>query len=412
MRLHSAYPYWMIRDGLKRSYPTLREDIRADVAVIGAGITGALVGHALCEAGLDVVLVDKRHVAHGSTAASTALLQYESDVPLFQLEQLYGRRVARRCYQLCSEALDRLGALCATLDDVGFEPHPSLWYATYRKHVTTLLLPEYAARRAAGFDVSLLEEAEIADKFGFKASGAILSRKGAQVDPYRLTHQLVERIAGKGARVYESSGVESIAASQRQVAVRMQAGCTLTAKYVVVATGYEAEAQLPRPVGSMYSSYALVSKPLPAREPWYQSALLWETRRPYHYLRTTPDRRIIIGGRDEPFYSPARRDALLRRKTRELLKDFARMFPDLPIEADFWWAGTFTETDDGLPYVGPCDHRRVLYALGYGGNGTAFSMVAAGLLRDRILGIANVDADIFGFDREAAPPALAPRRRA
>jgi glycine/D-amino acid oxidase-like deaminating enzyme len=66
---------------------------------------------------------------------------------------------------------------------------------------------------------------------------------------------------------------------------------------------------------------------------------------------------------------------------------------------DFWWAGTFAETKDGLPYVGPFDHKRVLYALGYGGNGITFSAVAANLLRDRILDVRNPDAEIFSFDR-------------
>jgi glycine/D-amino acid oxidase-like deaminating enzyme len=400
MRLHSAYPFWMISEGLAHSYPTLRENLKTDVVIIGAGITGALVGHALCEAGLDVVLVDKRHVAHGSTAASTALLQYENDVPLFQLEQMYGTRKARRAYQLCSEALDRLGKLCATFaGDVGFEPHPSLLYATYKKHVPEILQPEYAARLAAGFDVRLLGEQEIAEQFGFRAPGALLSRQGAHVNPYRLTNHLLENISTMNGRIYELSAVAAIESSQRQVRVLMQDGNVVTAKYVVVAAGYEAESFLPRPVGTLHSSYALISKPLPQKQHWYRNALLWETHQPYHYFRTTADQRIIVGGRDEPFYSPEKRDALLRRKSGELLEDFLKLFPHIPFEPDFWWAGTFAETEDGLPYIGPCDHKRVLYALGYSGNGITFSTIAADLLCERILGRKHPDAELFGFDR-------------
>jgi glycine/D-amino acid oxidase-like deaminating enzyme len=399
MRLHSDYPYWMIKEGIAHSYPTLREDLRTDVAVIGAGITGALVGHALCKAGLDVVLLDKRHVAHGSTSANTALIQYETDTPLFLLEQKFGKRMAVRSYELCSEALDELGRLCRKLGDVGFEKHPSLWYATYKKHVAEILEPEYAARQAAGFNVSLLNEAEIEEKFGFSAPGGILSRQGAQVNPYRLASHLFEKIIAMGGRIHESTTVDSVEPSAKQVVLGTSDGCTITAKYLVVAAGYESNAFLPIDVGTIYSSYAIISKPLAERVPWYQNALLWETHCPYLYIRTTPDGRIIIGGRDDLYESVAKRDAVLKRKSRELQADFNKLFPHIPFEMDFWWAGTFADTKDGLPYVGPCNHKRVLYALGYGGNGITFSAIAAALLHDRILGLKNPDQDIFKFDR-------------
>ncbi|MGP1609772.1 MAG: NAD(P)/FAD-dependent oxidoreductase, partial [Burkholderiales bacterium] len=397
--------YWMIKEGLGRSYPTLNENLRADVVIIGAGITGALVGHVLCEAGLDVVVVDKRHVAQGSTSANTALLQYEADTPLFTLKQQYGERMAVRAYELCGAALEDLGGLCRRLGNVGFEQHPSLLYASYKKHVANILEPEFAARHAAGFDVRWLAQAEIEDKFGFSAPGAILSRQAAQVNPYRLASRLFDRITAMGGRIRESTTVEVVEPSTRQVLLHTSAGYTITAKYLVVAAGYEAQAFLPIPVGTVHSTYAIISKPLATRQQWYKNALLWETRSPYHYFRTTSDRRIIVGGRDEPFYSPAKRDALLRRKSRALQQDFRKLFPHIPFEMDFWWAGTFADTGDGMPYVGPCDHRRVLYALGYGGNGITFSAIAAGLLHDRILGHKNQDADIFGFERKPLPNA-------
>ncbi|MDE5889829.1 MAG: FAD-binding oxidoreductase, partial [Bacteroidales bacterium] len=82
MRLHSGLPYWIIKDQLYDYYNPLREDIYTDVAIIGAGITGALAAHALCKAGLECCVIDRRSIATGSSAASTALLQYEIDTPL------------------------------------------------------------------------------------------------------------------------------------------------------------------------------------------------------------------------------------------------------------------------------------------------------------------------------------------
>src|SRR5687768_16836387 len=108
MNLHSDYPFWMISGGLHQSWPVLRKKIKADVLVIGGGITGALITTALCNAGLDVVLVEKRHIGHGSTAASTAMLQYEIDTPLYELIEQRGEAAASRSYELCHAAIDQI----------------------------------------------------------------------------------------------------------------------------------------------------------------------------------------------------------------------------------------------------------------------------------------------------------------
>lgn len=73
-----------------------------------------------------------------------------------------------------------------------------------------------------------------------------------------------------------------------------------------------------------YKNGAIVSKPMPEKkELWYGNALLWESARPYLYLRTTEDHRVLIGGKDEMFQSAIKRDKLLNRKSRELKRRMA-----------------------------------------------------------------------------------------
>ncbi|MER3462414.1 MAG: hypothetical protein C4342_05345, partial [Armatimonadota bacterium] len=85
MDLHSGQAFWPIQNGLLRVYPPLARDERCEVAVIGGGITGALVAYHLVQAGLETVVLDRRDVGMGSTAASTALLQYAIDTHLTDL---------------------------------------------------------------------------------------------------------------------------------------------------------------------------------------------------------------------------------------------------------------------------------------------------------------------------------------
>ena len=64
------------------------------------------------------------------------------------------------------------------------------------------------------------------------------------------------------------------------------------------------------------------------------------------------------------------------------------------------WAGTFAQTRDGLPYIGSTPQfPRGYFALGYGGNGITFSLVAARMMRDLFLGKENRDAEVFRFGR-------------
>ena len=88
MDLHSGLPYWIVKNEFFDLYNPLRKNYKIDVVIIGSGITGALVAHELCEAGISCALIDKRTIATGSTAASTAQLQYEIDTPLCKLVDL------------------------------------------------------------------------------------------------------------------------------------------------------------------------------------------------------------------------------------------------------------------------------------------------------------------------------------
>jgi glycine/D-amino acid oxidase-like deaminating enzyme len=75
--------------------------------------------------------------------------------------------------------------------------------------------------------------------------------------------------------------------------------------------------------------------------------------------------------------------------------------PSVEPETAFTWAGTFGETRDGLPYIGPMPScPQALYALGYGANGITFGAVAAQILRDMCLGQPNDDAYLFRLNRE------------
>jgi glycine/D-amino acid oxidase-like deaminating enzyme len=174
------------------------------------------------------------------------------------------------------------------------------------------------------------------------------------------------------------------------------------AKQLVIACGYESQQYLPKKIEKLYSTYSIISEPLYTKDFWHQNALIWETANPYLYMRPTADQRILVGGKDDAFYNPSKRDANLPRKTKQLENSFSKLFPHIPFRTDFAWAGTFASTKDGLPYIGSIPERpHTWFALGFGGNGITFSLIAAQIISDLLSGKNNANSKLFTFDRSA-----------
>jgi glycine/D-amino acid oxidase-like deaminating enzyme len=400
MKLTGGDPFWSVRNGLLATYPPLGGDVVCDVAVIGGGITGALVAFHLVQAGVSTVLLDKRDIGTGSTSGSTGLLQYEVDVPLRQLIKQVGTRRAGRSYLLCRDAVEKICSLVEKFDlRCDLRSRPSLFLARSEGEIAGLQ-EEHRLRKRLGIKVDFWDRHQIEKHYPFSRPAALFSEAGAEVDPHRFTQGLLSVASGKGLRIFDRTNVTKFLPNGRGIDLVTETGCTVKARRVVVAAGFESQKYLTRQFGQLKSTFALISEPVPNLRDWYRRSLIWETGTPYLYLRTTGEDRIIVGGEDMEIVSAASRDRLIPAKTQILQRKFKALFPEIKFEVAFSWAGTFSSTKDGLAYIGT--HRSLphaYFALGYGGNGITYSLIAAEIIRDHFLGRRNPDAAIFSFNR-------------
>lgn len=403
MDTKSGYPFWVIKNGLLPSFPRVESDQRCDVLVIGGGITGALIADELSRHGYDVVVIEQRDIGWGSTAASTALIQYEIDVPMTALAKRYDEATAGLAYTSCVEAVEELGVLSRSLRDVGYQRTKSIYLASAMRDLP-LLENERELRRRYRIPSHLVDKHALAAQFGMRAPAALVTPIAAVIDPYRFTCRLFGRLHRRGVRIFDRSTIAHLSTTSRSVTARTKAGVEIRAGHVVLAMGYAAQHWLTKRVANNRSTYAFVSDPLPAADlAAVAKGVFWETARPYHYLRTTVDHRLLVGGEDERTDNPARRDRRVHSRADALQRYARRLLPALEIEQAFAWAGTFAETRDGLPYFGAHPQRgdRVLFAMAYGGNGITYSVLGAPLLRALIEKRPHRLRALYAFDRGA-----------
>ncbi len=400
MRLRSNEPFWLVKDGLLHTYPSLRHDIDCDVLIVGSGITGALVAHACVEVGFDTVLIDKREIAHGSTSATTSMLQYEIDVPLHQLIPQVGQFGAEGAFKGCREAIDRIERLVKTVGhSCGFERKMSLYFANDDDGIA-MLKQELQTRKDTGFAVEWVDETFVRETYGLDALGGILSQDGASVDAFELAHRLLHWNEKRGLRVFDRTELASSESHGTGLHIQTDTGCRIHAHHLVFCTGYESQAMIPEKIVTLKSTYACVSETdVPLKDAAFDT-LFWNTDDPYLYFRTTDDRRLLIGGGDNRFKNPSQRDGHLDKAETMLVEAAERLFPSLTFISDFRWAGTFGETTDGLPYIGPHpDMHQTYFVLGFGGNGILFSVMGMDILVAALRGEEHPMAHYFRFGR-------------
>lgn len=399
--LHSGRSPWSSGvEQLPRA--SLNENQRCDVVVVGAGITGALAAEHLTRRGLAVCIVDREQPGFGSTAASTAMVLWELDQPLRKLSIGKGFEPAANVLRQCVAAVDGLLHL---VGDGGIDccarVAPSLYLAAGDVGVRELQ-EEHMLRSRAGLPGHFLDHRALLSRYGIAREAALLSPGSADLDPVRLTRGLLAIAVHRGARLIDGY-VSDYDSSAKEAAVELDNGRVISAPWVVLATGYIMPEFVRSDLHRLASSWAICTPPQAEAALWPEHALIWEASEDYHYLRTTPDRRIIIGGEDESdVVEPEQRDRLIAAKSDMLLAELRRLRPQVAPVADYAWTGAFGQTVDGLPLIGRIPQRpRMLAAYGYGGNGITFSYLASRVIADIMDGNEQPWFDELSFARDA-----------
>ena len=337
-------------------FQPLDRDIRADVLVIGGGLTGLLCAHELTQAGMDCVLAEAGRLCGGVTKNTTAKLTVQHGLIYHKLLKKFGLERTRAYLDANRAALKRIRELCQDIP-CDFEEKSNYVYSLDSRRE---LDQEMAALAKLGCSAALVSETALP----FPVAGAVRFDHQAQFHPLKFAAKIAE-----GLTIYEHTRVLEVKTGQA-----ITEGGTIKADHIVVATHFPFLNKFGCYWLKLYQSrsYALALEGAPDLDGMYVDASgKGLSFRGYDGL-------LLLGG--GAHRTGAQGDGWTG------LEDFARRhWPDA--RSVCRWAAQDCMTLDGAPYIGPYSPRLPgLYAAtGFNKWGMTSSMVAASLITDLIL---------------------------
>lgn len=347
-------------------------------------------------------MLDKNTPAGGSTRACTAIIQYELDTPLRELVSRIGLPAADLVTKNCRDAVKKIYSISQSLPlSVKCFKRPSLYIASTKGDAEEIR-SEYDLKKALGLDCELLDKQDIAARYPWEAPLGLYHHEALELDPVELTLCLLEDAVVRGLRLSAPVKIRSIEPSQTHVTLKTNEGTQIRCSRLIIAAGYETYYHLPKRNGKLSSSYAAATAPNFPITGWHDHAVVWETARPYHYLRRTADERIIIGGRDKPFQNEWLRDLLLPLERFRLREKLRGMMGNDSLSFSHTWCGTFAESDDGMPFMGAYPNEpKIFHIFASGENGVTFAALAPQLVGAWIANAREPLQELFSISREA-----------
>jgi glycine/D-amino acid oxidase-like deaminating enzyme len=394
-------PYWRESASMPH-FAALERDLRVDVVVVGAGITGITAAYLLKQAGRSVALLERHRCADIDTGHTTAHLTCVTDTRLTALIRDFGADHARAIWDAGLAAIAQIDEHVRREEiDCHFEWVPGYLHAPLDvppEIEADSLRHEAAAAADLGFNAQYLDRVPYVDRPGMEIADQ------ARFHPRKYLAALLKRVDGDGSHVFEHSGVDEVQEGKEgkdgngeSFAVTSR-GHTIRCGYLVIAThnpvvgaGLTSATFLQTKL-ALYTSYVIGGRVPPGSVP---DVLFWDTAEPYRYLRLDPYRGydfVIFGGEDHK--TGQAQDT--RACYEHLESALAHLVPD--VEITHRWSGQVIETNDGLPFIGETAPSQFA-ATGFAGNGMTFGTLGAMMAADAALGRENPWRELFDIGR-------------
>jgi glycine/D-amino acid oxidase-like deaminating enzyme len=356
-----------------------------DVAVIGGGLTGSSAALALAKKGARVVLLEAETIGNAASGRNGGMCNNGFAQDYGSMSARLGTETANRLYRAFDAGVDMVERLATEEKiDCSFARVGKIKLAAKPEHYDKLARSQELLAANVDPDTAMVSRTELAAEVGTdRYHGGLVYRKGAGMHVGRFVRGLAEAAARRGVEVHEHTPMTALRpATGGGHSIDTPTG-RLVAKQVLLASGTSHTGPLGWirrrivPVGA----FLIVTEPLPVETldrlmPRRRMAV--DTKNLVTYFRTTPDNRVLLGGRARFAVSNPASD----RKSGEILRaSLHDVFPELgDARIDYCWGGMVDMTRDRLPRAG--ERNGIYYSMGYSGHGTQMSTLMGTLMAE------------------------------
>ncbi|GAB2784683.1 FAD-dependent oxidoreductase [Halomonas shantousis] len=361
------------------TYPAIQEDVTADVAIIGGGITGLTTALQLAEAGKRVVVLEARRIGEGNTGNSTGNLYSTVAKGLAKIRSKWGDDVIRDVVASRIQAIDHMQSLVERFSiDCQFHRRPLYRLVTTANDTLfEALEKERDALESAGLTVNRAEQAALPITMhrGLKLDNQV------QFNPLRYTQGLAHAISQLGVSIHEYSSVSDV--DYREGLVKTDSA-VVKAAHIVHATHTPKGIQILQTGMEPSREHGVSARLNPGAT--YPEGVFWlldtaHSLRSYHYAGH--DYLMVVG--EEHLVG----EGELGQGHFERLRDYLRQHFDVAGFEHAWSAQQFSSAD-GLPYIGRMHGADNAYvATGFAADGLTWGTLAGMILSDLITGRHN-----------------------
>lgn len=364
-------------------YPALEGEVRVDVAIVGAGITGLTAARQLVREGKTVAVLDQGRVGCGTTGGTTAHVTQVPDRRFRELISKFGRDDTRVVVDSTRVALERIASLVSEDGiDCDFARVPAYLYTESADEISQLE-EEVTASHEVGMPATLVREVPLP----FPVVAAVRYEDQARFHPTAYLAGLARKVAGAGGRIHEGTRVLEVD-DRGPCRVKTERG-TVTADTVLFATHTPAGFTLLHAELEPLRSYVLAVR---LRDQVAPDGLFFDTADPYNYTRKQPTDRgdlLIVGGQDHKTGEDESEESY------RALEEYARQRWNIE-SVEYRWSAQLYDPPDGLPMIGEAlTSSRVFLATGYSGTGMVFGTLGGMLMADLALGRENPWARVY-----------------
>jgi glycine/D-amino acid oxidase-like deaminating enzyme len=350
-------------------YPALKENLSADVVIVGGGLAGVFCAYELSKRGIETILLEAKTLGGGATMQTTAFITQDIDTDLSDLVSMFGPKKAKLVWESGQAAIKKIATIVEEENiDCEFTYCPLYIFANEEKDYK-MLQEEKAAADSLGFKTSLVKKLP---RFPNAGAWAILDQ--AKFHPLKFLNGLAQKAAGAGVKIFENTEVVDVEYGKR--AEIKTKHFSVSAKNIILAT-YD---PLGNPIQTKFKKGMYVSYILELELPKgtsLEEAIYLDTQNPYHYFRVDGNR-VILGGEDNRKEVPVD-----EQKHFSALKDFAQKTFGKDFKIIRQWTGPILEPSDGLALIGQYKENAYV-ACTFSGNGMTYSAISAMLIGDLI----------------------------